>query len=380
MSKQTEALMAKINKQLGFNGLRSGGSVPEIHRLETGMPFLEVSTGGGIPLGRYLIFRGAKSGFKTGAACKVMSAFQKTCRHCLHPIVEEKVYDGVELVGTAVVGHECDNPEGMRVLLVDLENSYDRNWYSILGVDPNKLQVARFVSAEQIKFYVKELIDAHAFDLYVIDSVAQFSTQAEIDLKIGKETRGGASKVISEALRVWTAKILGYDGDEIPPTILLINQVRHNMSGSMFAGDISPGGKALGHYSSVTLRFSRTKWIKEPRRTPGGVIKKLTVGAECVVKCEKNKVAHPQRDAVFKIYFKASDTAPKGYVNTGEQLLDLAAFWGLYKELGIRKSGAWYHIGEEKFQGSTSAGQYIDSHPELREKIWGKIREKEFGS
>lgn len=46
-------------------------------------------------------------------------------------------------------------------------------------------------------------------------------------------------------------------------------------------------------------------------------------------------------------------------------------------ELGtIKKGGAWYNIGDEKFQGRPAAVKYLRDNPDISEKIYGDILAK----
>jgi recombination protein RecA len=120
--------------------------------------------------------------------------------------------------------------------------------------------------------------------------------------------------------------------------------------------ETTPGGRALKFYSSVRLDIRRIESIKDGAEV---------VGNRTRVKVVKNKVAPPFRQAEFDIMYG------KGISREGS-LLDIGVDLGI-----VKKAGAWYtYEGEQLGQGRENARNYLESHPELMEKIEGLILAK----
>jgi recombination protein RecA len=74
-------------------------------------------------------------------------------------------------------------------------------------------------------------------------------------------------------------------------------------------------------------------------------------------------VAPPFREAEFDLIYG------KG-INKYGDILDLAVQKGL-----IQKGGAWFTIGDERFQGRDNARQYLEDNPEFAQQLEDQIRE-----
>src|SRR6185369_4055856 len=89
------------------------------------------------------------------------------------------------------------------------------------------------------------------------------------------------------------------------------------------------------------------------------------VGNRTRVKVVKNKMAPPFREVEFDILYG------QGISRSGD-ILDLATELGL-----VEKSGAWFSCGPERIgQGRENAKAYLDSHPEMMERLEGQILAK----
>lgn len=379
-------LIKEFNKKLGYKAIMNADEAPNlqnIKRVPIGIPSIDVKIGGGIPRGRWFYLRGAPSTGKSFTCYKAIESFQHTCRNCNERLDYEVVVDSK---GTTVTTDDgttkkvitdpcsCDDPQPMNVLLLDLEKSYMVPWAERQGVDTRSLLVSQLESAEQAKFLARQAIDK-GIDLLVIDSIAQFSTAAELEIEIDKKTRGGSAKVVNEMLRVVTAKMCSHGMDSPRnPTIMMINQIRASMS--MYVADVSPGGQGLAFYSSVTLHSRRSAWILD--KSPGG--EEIKIGCEVEIRVDKNKTGCPGGKSSYKIYFKDWKEHRAGDTNYVEQILNLALFWGI-----VKKGGAWYKHpsfpegknGVCQLQGIAKTAAFLEEDADLVEAIFDEIKELE---
>lgn len=129
-----------------------------------------------------------------------------------------------------------------------------------------------------------------------IDSLAALSTEMEMADKEGFGTR--RAKEFSEELRK-VCRVIAKKGY----LIVASNQIRENIGAGLYGEKyLAPGGKAMGFYSSVRLRFSNPEKIKVEKTIHGKAVKR-TIGIKSTVEVCKNSVDKPYRSAPLTIIF-----------------------------------------------------------------------------
>lgn len=128
------------------------------------------------------------------------------------------------------------------------------------------------------------------------DSLAALSTKMEME---GEDRYGlRRAKEFSEACRT-TCRVI------TQRNVLLVcsNQVRQNIDAGPYGEKFkSPGGEAIGFYSSLRIRCHSPKRIKRERRVGGKDLTRI-VGVETAVDIYKNSIDAPYRTASLIIDF-----------------------------------------------------------------------------
>ncbi|MFN3336563.1 MAG: recombinase RecA, partial [Thermomicrobium sp.] len=217
-------------------------------------------------------------------------------------------------------------------------------------VDVDNLIVSQPDTGEQALEIADTLVRSNAVDIIVIDSVAALVPRAEIEGEMGDAHVGLQARLMSQALRKLTGAI-----SRSKTAVIFINQLRMKI-GVMYGNpETTTGGNALKFYASVRLDIRKVDAIKEGNET---------VGTRVRVKVVKNKVAPPFRQAEFDIMYNEG-------ISIAGNLLDVATDLGI-----IRKSGAWYYLGEERLgQGRENAKAFLKANPELMREIEQRIRQ-----
>ena len=139
-------------------------------------------------------------------------------------------------------------------------------------------------------------------------------------------------------------------------SVMFINQTRVNVGITFGAKDATPGGKALGYYASLRIRFVKagrvTKDIKIWDGEKWNPAKEAT-GQKIKMTLEKSKLSAPYREAWFVF-----DLASGGVDDIGYLIAQ-----GLEKGL-IEAKGAWWYIPQGKAQGQTKFRQFLMDNPE----------------
>jgi RecA/RadA recombinase len=203
---------------------------------------------------------------------------------------------------------------GKTVLLCEIAGNVQRQQGQILFFDPearlNK-QFARLFgfTVAAIKYETPDTISQlfkpirewepaqnGATHAVFADSLAALSTEQEMDDKDQYGMR--RAKEFSEQCRL-TCRVLAHKG------ILMVcsNQVRQNLDAGPYGQKYrSPGGEAIGFYSSLRLRCSSPMKIKRKRKIAGKDVAKI-IGIETEVEVFKSSVWQPYNSAPVSIIY-----------------------------------------------------------------------------
>lgn len=177
---------------------------------------------------------------------------------------------------------------GMKTLFIDVENSFNKDRATELGIDLKKLTISDESIVEEIVQIVRD--NMKKFDAIVIDSVAAMIPRAEFDGKSGDAVMGLKARLMGQFMRMITAPL----GDT-KCALIFINQLRENLD--MFSAKYStPGGMALKFHSSLRLELkttSKDRIIKDGQQ----------VGHWVTVDVAKSKVGRPKQSARFKVMY-----------------------------------------------------------------------------
>ncbi len=329
-SKAIDLALASIEKEYGKGAimrLKDGASLADdVVVIPSGSIGLDIALGiGGYPKGRIIEIYGPESSGKTTLT--------------LHAIAEAQRLGGV-----------C--------AFIDAEHALDPAYARKLGVKTDELLVSQPDYGEQALEIADMLVRSNAVDIIVVDSVAALVPKAEIEGDMGDSHVGLQARLMSQALRKLTGTVARSNC-----LLVFINQIRMKIGVMFGSPETTTGGNALKFYASMRLDIRRIGQIKEAatsdKKDP------VSIGNRTRVKVVKNKMAPPFREVEFDILYG------QGISRSGD-IIDLASDLGL-----VEKSGAWFSCGTERIgQGRENAKAYLDSHPELMEKLESQILAK----
>ena len=328
--KAIELALASIEKEYGKGAimrLKEGASIADdIQVIPTGSIGLDIALGiGGYPKGRIIEIYGPESSGKTTLT--------------LHAIAQVQKAGGV-------------------AAFIDAEHALDPAYARKLGVKTDELLVSQPDYGEQALEIADMLVRSNAVDIIVVDSVAALVPKAEIEGDMGDSHVGLQARLMSQALRKLTGTVARSNC-----LLVFINQIRMKIGVMFGSPETTTGGNALKFYASQRLDIRRIGQIKEAatsdKKDP------VSIGNRTRVKVVKNKMAPPFREVEFDILYG------QGISRSGD-ILDLATELGL-----VEKSGAWFSCGPERIgQGRENAKAYLESHPEMMERLEGQILAK----
>jgi recombination protein RecA len=198
------------------------------HFVPTGIPALDALMGGGMARGKCTMNYGEESAGKTIIAQKAIAAVQQT--------------------------------ETPLALYMDMERSFDEEWWKQSGVDTEKLLVSDPLTAEDaIDVMRGTLLSTKELGIIVCDSLGAMVPAPEMDEERSSTQSsqpGGQAKVIAKMYRQLLPLL------ENRVIFLATNQMRANIGGHNDLAAL-PGGYAARHYSHVILKTRRSEWITD---------------------------------------------------------------------------------------------------------------------
>lgn len=299
----------------------------------TGISSFDKSTGiGGVPRNRISIFQGEEHSGKTLLLLKTIAQAQAA---------------------------------GGRCAFIDAEHALTPQFARLLGVDWEAIEpfVRRPKTLDQAYDLLKEFCRSGLFDVVGFDSVTALATNDSIDAAAGSaKSRASVARMHSEEL----PKIVAVLHERT--AVIFINQMRENPNPPTWykGGKLlyTPGGKALRHYSSMTVEVKSGEIYKEGERRVGHQLKTHIV---------KNKVGIPYMRSEFDLMYAQG-------LDLTSNMIDLCLDVGV-----ISQSGSWFYIkmidpesGEDlgeprKFAGRAALEAEVTGSQDLREYLESMI-------
>ena len=316
--KSLEEAVSRMEKTFGKGSVMRLGEKTHmlVETIPTGSLSLDLALGGGLPRGRLVEIFGAEGGGKTTLT--------------LHCIAEAQKAGGI-------------------AAFIDAEHALNPEYARALGVDVDNLFVSQPDNGEQGLEIADTLLRSGAVDMVVIDSVAALTPRNEIEGEMGDLQVGAMARMMSQGCRKLASTV-----GRANAVAIFINQIREKIGVMYGSPETTPGGRALKFFASVRMRVSRGEQIKDGTEVLGNRTK---------VRIDKNKIAPPFREAEFDLIYG------KGISKYGD-ILDLAV-----KQNLIQKGGAWFTLGEERFQGRDNVRAFLEQNDAVATQLEAQIRE-----
>jgi recombination protein RecA len=263
--------------------------------------------------------------------------------------------------------------QGGTAVYIDAEHTYSRRWFEATGVEctKDKLSIGRPLYLEEAFDSIIEVIEKTSPAIVVIDSLPALLPKALVEAEMMKQDfRGVFPRKVSEGIGKLT-------GANMNTAVVIINQMRVSMGVTFGNPESIPGGLALKHYVTMTIRVRRGRWLTavagvendltafgEVAEQPEKDAKK--VGFMLRLRTDKNKMASPWQEAELRFKFT-------GAIDPLGSIVSLAI------ERGIIVGGAagYYRITgyEHSVHGREALEKLLRGDVELRASIIKAVRE-----
>lgn len=325
-----------------------------IFALDLGLGAIDPDTGlPGIKMGDIIEICGENNSYKTG-----------TWEHTAKATIER--YGPQSVVG---VFSEPPNVERLISLGVNPEDIISIDCY-------NEDADSKLIHAKAALEALLEFAMLPEIKLCIVDSVATLTPEVDMDKGLGESAVAGLAKIMNS----FTADFTKIEEDR--PLLMLINFYREPVNTSFRAAPASPlrpntpGGRGMEFLawhrvqcSSYPIYADKNHSILDTR---------IQTGLKIKYKIFKNKESHTvgQRIITTEFDFKTKR------INNAETIITYSTFFTKVGPGGKKESiltppilqqGAWFVIGEEKFQGSAKAAAYLNSKPEIVRNLMSQI-------
>lgn len=252
---------------------------------------------------------------------------------------------------------------------IDSEASFDPGWAIKLGVDVKNLIYSNARSMNEMVDVGVQLMKA-GVDMIVVDSISAmlpaiyFEKDSE-ELKQLENTKqiGAEAKDMTNAV-----KMLNFANNQEKPVLLVfISQLRNNI-GAMFASHMPTGGLATKFFSSTIVKLwssdSDNQAIKG-KIASGDKLIESKIGRVVNWHIDFNKTGPAFVAGSYDFYFDGDGVLG---IDKVADLVDTAELVG-----AIQKGGAWYTIGEERFQGRAKVIDWLKEDPKRVKDLEDKV-------
>ncbi len=234
---------------------------------------------------------------------------------------------------------------------IDAEHALDPHYARKLGVDIDNLLLSQPDYGEQALQIAEELAKTGVVKLIVIDSVSAMVPRAEVEGDMGDSFMGLQARMMSQGSRKLTG-VLAKSGT----SLIFINQIRMKI-GVMFGNpETTSWGNALKFFSSQRLEIRKWEKILGDDKEQNGYI--------CKIKTAKNKIFAPFKTVEIPIKWAEG-------ISKIDDITEAAVILKL-----ISRNGAFYTLGEQKFQGKTKLLEFLSTDEKVKKDLESKIQWK----
>lgn len=298
-------------------------------RVRSGVFSFDLLTGGGVPLWKFTSFFGKESSGKTTMGLKVMNNFIKQYN-------KDAIY-------------------------LDFENSFDKEWFLKFVEKPEKVILIQPSYGEEGIDIAVSQFKKDSVGFMLVDSLASIIPTADADKSAMEDTMGSIPRIVNKFLRKLIPVLAYKKKEEIPATIITLNQLTSNLQARAFQSQVKkPAGMFQNFVATLDIQFY-TKEYKKKGDIPVAVTHQFTIN--------KAKItgALPKRSGEYIMALVDFDKYKVGDILEHEFVFTFARKIGVIKQ----EKNMWNILGKS-FPNIQDSIVYLKTTPkamlELKEK------------
>lgn len=390
-------------------------------RITSGSLALDYALGGGIPVGRAMLFWGEKSGGKTSAAVRAAAVGQNRCRNCMRPAKniqtvppsrEEFAEDpdarwsstgectcfaeglfspqepprepkekAKEYTDRLVQWREDitkNSYEEFIVTWIDPESAFSKDWSEELGLDTRRLLYVVPVTGEEAVDIIQIILDCGNADMLVVDSLAHFTPRGEYEASAEEWQQGLQARIVNKGIRKFmsgAAKQKRASNTDFGVTQIWMNQTRMKIGVTFGDPTVKPGGKGQEFAVHIEVRFYPSKVeVSEEKYGSDKETTTIPVTEEVHFKITKNKTGPTLGvKESYKQTMRRSGDVPAGTIIEDDFIFKLVMTHLVVED---KKQKEPYILGERTFRTQAMLKDALRDEADLREACRGLVLQR----
>lgn len=258
--------------------------------------------------------------------------------------------------------------DGKTVAWVDAEKNFDKNWAVRHGVDTDNIIISQTASMADTANNAVDLV-RNGVDLLIIDSMSVLLPQSYFDDGEMKDLE--KTNQIGTFSKNYASMVNMLNNLNQHTNIIMISQVRNKFH-QYGASKTLMGGEAAEFMNSTIIKLwsapnPQDKDARMGTITNGDLVFTRQVGRPVTWTIDKARGPGMNMSNSYDMYFAGDEV---GIDLTGE-VVDFGVEFGL-----IKKGGAWYTVGEERFQGRAKLVNYLKENISIRDELYHELLTK----
>lgn len=256
--------------------------------------------------------------------------------------------------------------EGKTVAWVDAEKNFDKAWAQRHGVDTDNIIISHTTAMTDTANHAVDLV-RNGIDLMIVDSMSALLPQSYFD--DGEMKPLEKTNQIGTFSKNYASMVNMLNSLNKRTCIVMISQVRNKFH-QYGASKSLMGGEAAEFMNSTIIKLWAPLTDKETIKGyvhNGDLILERPVGRPVTWTIDKARGPGMGTSNSYDMYFAGDEV---GIDLTGE-IIDYGVEFGV-----VKKGGAWYTIGEERFQGRPKAVAYLKENIAVQEELYAEIMRK----
>jgi recombination protein RecA len=247
---------------------------------------------------------------------------------------------------------------------VDVEGTYEKTFGARLGINNDELILIQKRSFGAITDSILPLIRA-GVDMIVIDSISDALPEVFVDTA-GAAVEFDKMKQLGAHAKSCTMMVNAIHYENESTAVVLISQTTTKIEAT-YVKQVPHGGQKVPFASSQIIKLTSSNTEKQQKMGNtyvGDLIIQAPIGRSVEYYVEKNKLGPQSRKGEYDLFYAGDFVG----IDTVGEVLDSAEKYGV-----VRKSGAWYYVEDEKFQGRDTTIAALRENDVLLKTLMEKV-------